>query len=394
MTPRFGDRRLFPTLDWAVYLNHAAVSPLSTPVRQAAREALDDLAARGMGSIGDALTLRAELRSRVARFVGAAVDDIGFPPGTTRGIIDIALAIDWRPGDRIVVFEGEFPSNVTPWIAAAERFGAEVVFLPLTGFGDGSGDGLQRVEDVLRQGRVRIVAASAVQFSTGLRMPLDALGQLAHAHDAELFVDAVQALGVCPVPLAHVDYLVSGAHKWLMSVDGIAIAYASPQARARMRPLTAGWLSVVDPVDFLLQGAGKLSYTKPLRTSLDWMEGGVQTQAAFAALHASVGLLASLGPDALLAHTQALHDQLEPPLREQGFISARASDPTARSGILSLQVPAGVDLPALHAALAERSISVSTPDGWLRLSPHWPNHASEVPVVIGAMAEAVDAARC
>ena len=389
MTPRFGDRSLFPTLDARVYLNHAAVSPLSTPVVRAAQEALQDFAARGIGAVGTWIRAREDLRNDVATLLGVQGEDIGFPPGTTRGIVDIALALDWHPGQRVIVFEGEFPSNVTPWMVAARRFGADVMRLPLDGFADGSGRGLARVEDALRWGRVRAIAVSAVQFSTGLRMPLDALGTLAHAYGAELFVDGVQALGALDVDLTHVDYLVAGTHKWLMSVDGLGIAYAAPAARARLRPLTAGWLSCEDPLDFLLEGAGKLSYDRPVRTRMDWMEGGVQTTAAFAGLHASIRLLAELGPAAIGAHVQRLHDALEPPLQELGFVSARAIDPAARSGILSFRCPTGHDVVEVAAHMGEQGVSVSTPDGWLRLSPHWPNGLHEVDAVVQAAAAAL-----
>ena len=393
MTPRFGERSLFPTLVSRVYLNHAAVSPLSAPVRQAARDALDDFAAEGVGAVGRWFRAREVLRTELASLLGCAPADLGFPPGTTRGITDIALAIDWRPGDVIVVFEGEFPSNVGPWMAAAERFGGEVVRLPLDGFGDGSGDGLARVASALERHQVRLVAVSAVQFATGLRMPLARLGELAHAHGAELFVDGVQALGAMPVDLSHVDYLVAGTHKWWMGLDGLAVAYASAEARARLRPLTAGWLSVEDALSFLLEGPGHLRYDRPVRTSLDWMEGGVQTTAAFAALHASVGLIGQLGLDAIAAHLQGLHDAIEPRLVELGFTSARAADPSARSGTLSLRPPPGVGSKELLFALGERGISVSNPDGWLRLSPHWPNGLHEVDTIVEATAEAVTAIR-
>ncbi|MEO0605836.1 MAG: aminotransferase class V-fold PLP-dependent enzyme, partial [Myxococcota bacterium] len=239
----------------------------------------------------------------------------------------------------------------------------------------------------------RLVAVSAVQFATGLRMPLDALGQLAHAHGAELFVDGVQAMGALPIDLTHVDYLVAGTHKWWMSVDGLAVAYAAPAARERLTPLTAGWLSCEDPLVFLLEGEGHLRYDRDLRRSLDWMEGGVQTTAAFAALHASVRLLSELSFEAIASHVQTLHDALEPRLQALGFESARAVETAARSGTLSLRPPDGVALKELALALGERGISVSTPDGWLRLSPHWPNGLPEVDTVVEATTEALAALR-
>lgn len=389
MTPKLGDRSLFPTLEARAYLNHAAVSPLSAPVRAAAIAALDDLARLGTGAIGPWMHRREALRGEVAAFLGVDPAGVGFPPGTTRGIVDLALAIDWRPGDRLLTFDGEFPANVTPWETAARRFGATPERLPLDGFGDGSGRGEQRVEDALRRGGVRLVAVSAVQFTTGLRMPLRTLGALARRHGAELFVDGIQAVGGTPVDLSEVDGLVTGTHKWLMGMDGLGVAWVSPAARERLRPLTAGWLAAEDPIAFLMGEPGHLSYDKPLRRSLDWMEGGVQTTAAFAALQASLGLLAAIGVDRIAAHVQEWHDAIEPRLQALGLTSARAADPAARSNTLSLRPPPGVSAGALAAALRERGVLVSTPDGWVRLSPHWPNARAEVDLVAEAFREAL-----
>jgi len=386
--PRIGDRSLFPTLQGRSYLNHAAVSPLSMPVAQAARAVLDDHAARGVGALLDAIPKRETLRAQLADWLGAAPADLGFPPGTTRGIVDLALAIDWKHGDRVLWFEGEFPANVLPWLRSTQPFGTTDISVPLTGFDDGSGDGLQRVEAALRGG-VRLIAVSAVQFSTGLQMPVAALGALAHAHGAELFVDGIQALGGVPMPLDGVDYFVCGTHKWLMGLDGLAVAYAAPAARARLRPLTAGWLSTTEAFTFLMHGAGHLRYDRPLRDSLDWMEGGVQTAAAFAALGAAVSMLSAVGVADIAEHVQGLHDLLEPGLLARGFQSARAADPAARSNILSLRPPPGVDLSSLAERLGAQGVSVSIPDGWLRLAPHWPNSAAEVPFVHAAIDAAI-----
>jgi selenocysteine lyase/cysteine desulfurase len=388
MAAQLGDRSLFEGLKASSYLNHAAVSPLPQPVRRAIVVAATDVGERGVFAIIDSLQRREELRSEVADWLGATPDDIGFPPGTNRGILDVALAIDWQPGDRVICFEGEFPANVEPWLQAMQRVGGEVVLLPLQGFDDGSGDGLQRVSDALTGGGVRLVAVSAVQFASGLRMPVEALGALAHAHGAELFVDAIQAVGAGPVPLTNIDYLVAGTHKWLMSADGLAVAYAAPEARRRLRPQTAGWLSHDDAMGFLGR-SGALRYDRPIVESLDWMEGGTQSMLAFAALQASVSLLRGLGVERIAAHVQQLHDALEPPLVELGLRSLRANDPAARSGSLVFELPPPVSAREVSRRLAEQGVVVGTPEGRLRLSPHWPNHRDEVPVVVDAMRRAL-----
>lgn len=386
MRGEFGSRALFSQLTVPIYLNHAAVSPPSDPVRAAADAALTDMQRFGVGAIFPWIERRELLRGQVAKLLNAQPADIGFPPGTTRGIVDLALAIPWKAGDRIVVFDTEFPSNVLPWQTVAARFDLELVRLPI-----GDDGGLTALAAALTEG-ARLVAVSAVQFATGLAMPIEAIAELAHDAGAEVLVDAVQAVGAMPIHTGHgFDYLVAGTHKWLMGIDGLALAYASPQARERLVPLTAGWLSTENAVDFLFGPQDLLRYDRPLRRSLDWMEGGVQTTAAFAALAASLDILHELTPSAIFAHIQRWHDLAEPELIERGFRSARTSATAGRSGILSLRPPAGVDVAALSAALLERGVGVSTPDGWLRMSPHWPNHTDQVAPMLRAVDEALGA---
>ncbi len=219
--PRLGDRALFPDLAPAAYLNHAGISPLSVPVRRAVAAFLEDYGRHGGGAFARWHPRRAALKAKLARLLGASPDDLALTSSTSSGLIDVALSFPWRPGDRVVLFEGEFPANVVPWQRAAALFGLEVIFVPLAPFERSDEEGLAAIEAVLRDG-ARLVAVSAVQFQTGLAMPLGAMARLCHAHGAELAVDAVQALGAVPLDVRTLglDYLAGGSHKWLMSLEG------------------------------------------------------------------------------------------------------------------------------------------------------------------------------
>ncbi len=390
MEARLGDRSLFPDLEPVAYLNHAGVSPPSRPVLEGARAALEEFARRGSGAGRSALERRRRLKAKLASLLGVAPEELGLTQNTGAGLTAVALCFPWRPGDRILGFRGEFPANVTPWQRAAELFGLELSLLPLDPFERGAAEGLAALEAELRRG-ARLVAVSAVQFQTGLAMPLREMAELAHRHGAEICVDAVQALGVLPIDARALglDYLSAGAHKWLMGLLGAGVLWARPERAAALRPHLAGWLSQEQAATFLTDGPGHLRYDRPLRRRADLVESGGVAEVALAGLEAALDAPLSLGVAAIRDHVWGYLDRLEPELTALGLRSARAREPERRSGILSLRPPAGTEVAALARALWARGVAAATPDGWLRFSPHWPNDPAEVPAVVEAVRAAL-----
>jgi cysteine desulfurase / selenocysteine lyase len=389
MPVALGDRSGFPDLEARAYLAHSAIAPPSKVVRAAADAVLDDYARRGVGAFMTWHERREGLRALVAELVGARAEDLGFVANTTTGISTIALCFPWRPGDVILCLRGEFPTNVTPWQQAAAANGLELEFLDVNAFAGASGDGLQQLEDRLRRGGVRLIAVSAVQFQSGLRMPIQAMASLAHAHAAQLCCDGIQAVGALAVdlPALGVDYFTAGSHKWLMGLEGCAMLYVAPDRVAELRPRTAGWLSHEQPVDFLF-APGQLRYDRPIRCRADFVEAGAYPTMQLAALEAAVTCLVALGAAAIEGHIQAYLDRLEAGLLARGFESLRSAVPEQRSGILGVRPPRALaDLGAVNTALGERGVVTSIPDGVLRFAPHWPNSISEIELVLAMIDE-------
>lgn len=380
-----GSRVLFEPLEVDVYANHASLSPPSLPVRQAVAAVLDGYAGKGMAWYVEEVERRAGLRRQLEGLLGAAPDTVGLVANTTAGIIDIALGLPWRSGDRVLVFDGEFPTNVTPWQQAARRHDLELVWMRADDFRSDRDGALERFEAELAKG-IRLVAVSAVQFTTGQRMPLEAMGELCRAHGAELFVDAIQAAGIVPldVEAMGIDYLACGSHKWLMAPEGVGFLYVSPQRADALEPGMAGWLSHQDAFAFLTRAPGELRYDRPFRPGALMAEAGTPNTIGAAGLAASLGLIGQIGVAAIFEHVQAWHDALESGLIERGFESARMADPNGRSGILSVR-PADVSrAPAWAQALAGHGVACASPDGWIRFSPHWPNALDEAERVLSA----------
>jgi selenocysteine lyase/cysteine desulfurase len=369
-----------------VYANHASIGPLPRATVAAVVAATERQAAEGIGAIAPLFEEVDRTRASAAALLGADAADVALLGSTSAGVTAVAQGTPWRRSDRIVLFRGEFPTNTTPWQVVAREEGLEIVWLDIADLADD--DGMTRIEAALAPG-ARMVAVSAVQFRTGLRAPLTALAERAHAAGAELFVDAIQGLGCCPLDLASADHVVAGGQKWLMAPMGTALAWSRREHWERMRPRLASWLSHVDPLPFLFGDPGLLGYDRALQKGPALLEGGGPNLAGLAGLGESLRLQLAVGAETTLAHAQAWHDAVEPGLVALGFTSLRSPDPHRRSCILSLTPPDGVHVGELVAALAERGVSAASPDATFRLSPSWPNSLDEASVLVDAVRDAL-----
>jgi selenocysteine lyase/cysteine desulfurase len=337
---------------------------------------------------------RERLRGKLARLIGASAEDVALVTGTTRGINALALCMPWKTGDTVLLFDGEFPANVSPWQNVAKLFGLELRFLPRPDPRLDEESLLAPLAAALERG-ARLLAVSAVQFQTGLRMPLAAISALCHAHGTELAVDGIQACGLLPLDVSKLDldYLVVGAHKWLMGIEGAGFVYAKPERARLLEPRAAGWLSHEDGTRFLMLGPGELRYDRPIKRHIQFLEAGSFSAVSFAALEAGIDPIRELTPSAIFTHVSAYLDALDSGLCDRGLTTLRALEHERQSGIVALVPPAGIAAGDLVTALRARNVIASNPDGLLRFAPHFPNSLSEVPLVLDALDHALSAAR-
>jgi len=368
------------------YLGYAGVAPPSKRVQGAVSDTLELVREHGPSAFPVLAERREGLRRNVARLIGASAAEVAFVSGTTRGLLELALCLPWKSGDRVVVFRGEFPANVAPWQRAAELFELTLEFVSLAGAERDVRPVLDALEATLKKG-ARLVAVSAVQFQTGLRMPLARIGELCRRYGAELAVDAIQACGIVPLDVnaLGVDYLVSGAHKWLMGCEGAGFIYARDSRT--LVPRTAGWLSHEDAIRFLMRGPGELRYDRPIKTGIDFLEGSSSSSLSLTALDASLDAILAVGVERIWAKVSRYLDRLEQGLVERGLVTLRAPQAEARSGILSFEPPAPLPAAEVVAGLKARGVTASTPDGLVRFAPHYPNAEDEVPEVLAALDE-------
>ncbi len=393
VAPQWGDSSLFPHLAYRAFFAHAAIAPLNELGRRAMDHYAVSLGQWGNGAFPMWMAQRERLRETFARMLGVTPSQVGLSSGCSHSITDVALALPWSKGQFLVSFEGEFPANVVPYQQAAQAAGGHVRLLPLPPAHSPTAAEaiLHAVEDAFQSPyeRVAHLAVSAVQFQTGLRMPLVELGELCDRYDVTFLVDGIQGCGVLPLNLAElgVDAFFTGAHKWLLGVEGAGASVLSHDLARRLSPRTAGWLSRECGADFLFKGQGLLRYDQPYLPAPRVFEGSTANAVGLAALEAGVDILMHLGPQQIYAYVQQLHDYIEPRLVERGFVSLRSPDTDLRSCILSFVPPEGVDVCSLFAGLEERGVRVSIPDGVLRLAPHFYNTQAHADVLLGAIDE-------
>src|SRR6266536_2434744 len=198
----------FPVRRNLIYLNHAAVSPLSKPAAEAMQHLADDCLAFGSLHYDRWLAAYDRLRVAAATLIGADPAEIALTKNTSEGISIIAMGLDWQPGDRIVGFREEFPANQFPW-QRLEKRGVSVTWLSVT-------DPLERIDEACRG--ARLLAISFVQFLSGYRAPLQAIGEICRRNGTIFLVDAIQGLGAFPIDVraCGIHALASDGHKWIM----------------------------------------------------------------------------------------------------------------------------------------------------------------------------------
>jgi len=369
-------RREFPACTHWTYLNNAAVCPLPSRSRVGMESYLDEIsnngAARYPAAVAEPLS---RLRRQGAELIHARPDQMFVVRSTTEGLAVAATGIDVRDGDNIVVVEHEFPANIRPWLPLRRR-GVEIRFVAQRNGRVLLDDLAEAVDD-----RTAALSVSFVQFLSGFRIDPAPVAELCHRHDALFVVDGIQGLGAFPVDVTAmgIDFLSADGHKWLLGPEGVGLGYVSDRALNRITPAIEGWLAAERPFDFF-------DVTQPLKQDAARFEPGAYNLAGIRALVASLELLLEAGPERIAARILELIDDLAERLRGAGWriLSPRDRD-EEKSGIV-LTDRTDLDADRLAVRLLERKVVVTARIGAMRVSPHAYNDASDLDVLMEALA--------
>ena len=215
-----GVRASFPVTEELAYLNTASSGPLPVPVRDALHAYADEKMLRRNTRAGREAI--ASARSRFAGLFGADEDELAFLYATSGAENIIVSAMDWRAGDNVVVDELHFTTTFVLYRELERRAGIELRIIP-------SRDGVVTLDDFAAHTdrRTRLISVAWVSNRNGFRYDLPPLADLAHAHGAYLYADAIQAWGTFPTNLheENVDFACGNGYKWLHADFGCAPFY-------------------------------------------------------------------------------------------------------------------------------------------------------------------------
>lgn len=359
----------FPICARKIYCAHAADAPLPRRVAEAMQESIER-ASIDARNYENELERIEETRALAARLLGCDTEEIAFTGPTASGLNTVANGLDWKAGDEVVCYLDDYPANVYPWLAL-ERQGVKPVLLETTRLGEITPEIVERALTP----RTKLVALASAHNISGYRIDLDAIGARCAESGVLFSVDAIQTLGAFPVPLTNVDFMSSGAQKWLLGPSGAGILYVKKTRHELLRPALIGGWNVVSP-DFITQR--EVHFESGGRK----FEPGAYTHSVIAGLRASVELLLEVGPNEVSKQIRSLTESLCDQISIADFEFLSPAEEKNRCGILTFRHPHIAGEPFLDA-MTRNDIVVSlrydrASRGWLRISPHFYNTEAEI----------------
>jgi len=373
----FADR--FAPTEGVAYLNAASQGRLPRAAAKAGREALAMKERPWKITSQTYVSLTSEVRSLVARLLGAREDSVALVTGAGAVVNAAARGLELGEGDEVLVPKHEFPSNDFPWRWLARRGVAVRVVEP----DDPSGAvSAARLASAIGA-RTRVVAFAHVSYLHGGRIDFGPVVEAARRAGALTVVDGSQAAGALPFDFgaSGIDvYAVSG-YKYLLGPYGTGVGLFSQGALGRLAVGDVNWWSVAGAEDF-----------NHLPTSVELVPGARRYDAHETAsfnnlmpLAESLRLLLEATPALVQSHARALFDRLAASL-PAGFTAASPQDPGQRSHILCVRGGSPKATQEAFERLRAAKVAVALRGDRIRVSPHLYNVPGDVDRLVAGLA--------
>ena len=339
------------------FLNTAYSAPIPRQVIAAGIASLERKSLEPLADPEDAA-----VRSGFARLINASPDEIGLLRSTGEAENVIARGLDLKAGDNVVISSLHYDNEFLLYRNLQRETAVEFRIVPHRNGAVEARDMESYVDK-----NTRLISVALVSHQNGYVHDLSAIANLAHAHGAYLYADAIQALGTIAVDVqvSGVDFLCAGAYKWLLARSGIAPFFVRRDLFQRLR---------LDRY-----GEGQISERLPnhyyeIYTDARRFEGARPPTGPTAELAASLKYIETIGLSRIESHTVGLGRRLQLELDRQGH--RLFTPPGNQSPIVAFYINRPV--PEARNIFAANKLNVTARDGTVRVSPALFNTADEI----------------
>jgi selenocysteine lyase/cysteine desulfurase len=376
-----GDQReLFEMPEEISYLNCAYMSPQLRTVREIGERAVARKS-RPWEITPDVFFEDTEkARALFAQLVGGDADGVAIVPSVSYGVAVAAANVSVQEGQRILILEDQFPSNVYAWRELAAQSGAKLVTVPRPTDHDWASAILELLDE-----NVAVVAVPNCHWTDGSLVDLARVGERARELGTALVVDGIQSLGARPFDVAEVrpDFLISSVYKWLLGPYGVGFMHVGEQWREGT-PIEHNWINRRGSEDF----TQLVDYQDAFQPGARRYDVGERSNFVLLPM-ASEALrqLLEWGIENVAETIGSLTDLVEAEAEERG-IEAIPAKSRARH-MIGLRLGAGVP-EDLAAQLARENVFVSVRGESMRVSPHLYNTAKDVERLFEVLDRVID----
>ena len=366
---KLGSKRdLFEIPEDIVYLNCAYMSPQLRPAREVGEKTISRKSRPWEITPDDFFEDAEEIRALFARLVGGDADGVAIIPSVSYGISVAAANVPVREGEKIVILEDQFPSNVYAWGGLAEQSGASLVTLPRPEDLDWTRALLEEIDT-----DTAVVAVPNCHWTDGSLVDLASVGESVREAGAALVVDAIQSLGAHPFDVSEVrpDFLVAASYKWLLGPYGVGYMYVGEEYREG-KPIEHNWINRRGSQDF----SGLVDYQDAFQPGARRYDVGERSNFALLPMAAeALRQLIDWGVENVSETIGTLTDLVEERAGALGIVTI----PKERRARHMIGLMLGPDAPDdLATRLTTHNVYVSVRGPSVRVSPHLYNTESDV----------------
>jgi selenocysteine lyase/cysteine desulfurase len=366
---KLGSKRdLFEIPEDIVYLNCAYMSPQLRPAREVGEKTISRKSRPWEITPDDFFEDAEEIRALFARLVGGDADGVAIIPSVSYGISIAAANVPVREGEKIIILEDQFPSNVYAWGGLAEQSGARLVTLPRPEDLDWTRALLEEIDT-----DTAVVAVPNCHWTDGSLVDLASVGESVREAGAALVVDAIQSLGAHPFDVSEVrpDFLVAASYKWLLGPYGVGYMYVGEEYREG-KPIEHNWINRRGSQDF----SGLVDYQDAFQPGARRYDVGERSNFALLPMAAeALRQLIDWGVENVSENIGTLTDLVEERAGALGIVTI----PKERRARHMIGLMLGPDAPDdLATRLTTHNVYVSVRGPSVRVSPHLYNTESDV----------------